>query len=335
MNHQRLIAPILSTLGCFTALLLSSVTLPVEAHSGGTDSRGCHTNRKTGDYHCHGGRSSRPSSTEQESYSSPSRPSSPPAPRQSQPAVTPQSQPLSVPKLPPTWNRYDPVTVLSVGDGDTIRIEREGEAITVRLACIDAPETAQAPYGEAASERLQALLPVGSSINVRPITEDRYGRTVGEVFVEGKNLGPQLLVEGHAVAYRQYLSQCDANVYLSAEYYAQRLRLGFWEPANPVMPWDFRKGSSQNLEEPTAAPSEPIVRPAEPEPVYVELPEQPILPPAASQSCDPNYAGACIPPYSKVGDLNCGDIQARRFRSIGRDPHRLDGDQDGIACEAN
>lgn len=25
----------------------------VYAHSGGTDASGCHTNRKTGDYHCH------------------------------------------------------------------------------------------------------------------------------------------------------------------------------------------------------------------------------------------------------------------------------------------
>ena len=24
------------------------------AHSGGTDAQGCHTNRKTGDHHCHG-----------------------------------------------------------------------------------------------------------------------------------------------------------------------------------------------------------------------------------------------------------------------------------------
>ncbi|CNK67406.1 Uncharacterised protein [Yersinia frederiksenii] len=23
------------------------------AHSGGTDANGCHTNKKTGDYHCH------------------------------------------------------------------------------------------------------------------------------------------------------------------------------------------------------------------------------------------------------------------------------------------
>jgi hypothetical protein len=28
-------------------------TQPVFSHSGGTDSNGCHTNRKTGDYHCH------------------------------------------------------------------------------------------------------------------------------------------------------------------------------------------------------------------------------------------------------------------------------------------
>lgn len=37
------------------ALLLSVVLLPslALAHSGGTDANGCHTNRKTGDYHCH------------------------------------------------------------------------------------------------------------------------------------------------------------------------------------------------------------------------------------------------------------------------------------------
>lgn len=26
---------------------------PAHAHSGGTDASGCHTNRQTGDYHCH------------------------------------------------------------------------------------------------------------------------------------------------------------------------------------------------------------------------------------------------------------------------------------------
>ena len=36
--------------------------------------------------------------------------------------------------------------VLSIGDGDTIRVRQGGRAITVRLACIDAPETAQSPW---------------------------------------------------------------------------------------------------------------------------------------------------------------------------------------------
>ena len=31
-------------------------TQPVSAHPGGLNAEGCHTNRKTGDYHCHGAR---------------------------------------------------------------------------------------------------------------------------------------------------------------------------------------------------------------------------------------------------------------------------------------
>lgn len=44
------------------ALLLSALTGPqtASAHSGGTNAEGCHTNRKTGDYHCHGGGRARP-----------------------------------------------------------------------------------------------------------------------------------------------------------------------------------------------------------------------------------------------------------------------------------
>ena len=38
------------------ALLVLSSVLSAFAHGGGTDANGCHTNRKTGDYHCHGGR---------------------------------------------------------------------------------------------------------------------------------------------------------------------------------------------------------------------------------------------------------------------------------------
>lgn len=35
------------------ALFLASASVAVEAHPGGLDGKGCHTNRKTGEYHCH------------------------------------------------------------------------------------------------------------------------------------------------------------------------------------------------------------------------------------------------------------------------------------------
>ena len=41
----------------FSAVLIAAVlaltSVAALAHSGGTDSKGCHRNHKTGDYHCH------------------------------------------------------------------------------------------------------------------------------------------------------------------------------------------------------------------------------------------------------------------------------------------
>ena len=35
------------------ASLLAFTSTAAVSHSGGTDANGCHTNHKTGDYHCH------------------------------------------------------------------------------------------------------------------------------------------------------------------------------------------------------------------------------------------------------------------------------------------
>ncbi len=47
--------------------------------------------------------------------------------------------------------------------------------------------------------------------------------------------------------------------------------------------------------------------------------------------CDSSYVDVCIPPPPP--DLDCGDVQYRRFGVPGADPHRMDGDHDGVACE--
>ncbi len=132
--------------------------------------------------------------------------------------------------------------VISIGDGDSLRVEEAGRKITIRLACIDAPEMAQAPYGQKAREALQALLPVGSTVTLKAQTKDRYGRTVSEVFTpNGANAGLTLVQQGHAFAYRHYLKQCDERAYLDREKLAQRYRVGVWRFDGGIQrPWDFR-----------------------------------------------------------------------------------------------
>ena len=135
-------------------------------------------------------------------------------------------------------------TVLSIGDGDTIRVRQAGKALTVRLACIDAPETAQTPYGLKSRQYLQQRLPIGREVSLDIKTTDRYGRSVAEVISE-ININLALVEDGQAFAYRQYLSGCDAKEYLDAEYRASRRRYGIWQVEGGITrPWDFRKGRS-------------------------------------------------------------------------------------------
>ena len=131
--------------------------------------------------------------------------------------------------------------MVSVGDGDTIRVTgANGQKVTIRMACIDAPETAQGQSGAVATQTLKQLLAAGP-LEIKPQTVDRYGRTVAEVFSGGRNVNLEMVRMGAAYVYRQYLSGCDESAYLGAESQAERYRFGVWRWGNEVKPWDFRK----------------------------------------------------------------------------------------------
>jgi micrococcal nuclease len=49
------------------------------------------------------------------------------------------------------------------------------------------------------------------------------------------------------------------------------------------------------------------------------------------QNCHPSYPTLCLPGSP---DLDCGDIPQKRFPVKPPDPHRLDGDNDGVGCES-
>jgi len=132
-------------------------------------------------------------------------------------------------------------TVLTVGDGDTLRVRRDGRPITLRLACIDAPEIAQAPWGRMSRNYLHTRLQPGREVTVVPHTIDRYGRTVAEV-IGDININLVMVEDGQAFAYRRYLGGCDARDYLEAEYRASRHRYGVWQqPGGITRPWNFRQ----------------------------------------------------------------------------------------------
>ena len=100
------------------------------------------------------------------------------------------------------------VTIRSCYDGDTCRTT-SGEKI--RLACIDTPELkgtrAQPERAKVARDRLRGMV-VGRSVSLRRITTDRYGRTVGELYVDGMNVQQAMVASRHAKIYWKYAHQC-------------------------------------------------------------------------------------------------------------------------------
>jgi micrococcal nuclease len=68
-------------------------------------------------------------------------------------------------------------------------------------------------------------------------------------------------------------------------------------------------------------------------PWWLPLAPLALSPQTYASGCDPSYPDVCIP--SPPPDLDCGEIAHRRFRVVGADPHRFDGDRDGIGCESD
>ncbi len=138
------------------------------------------------------------------------------------------------------------VEVLSIGDGDTITVRENGSKTTIRLACIDAPESSQ-QGGKEATNYLKQLIPTGTTVGLRTVSTDRYGRTIGEIYRNGDSVNLKMVKQGQAVVYDRYLDACEntQDQFLEAEQKANKRELGFWSQPN-VMPWDYRRGERVN-----------------------------------------------------------------------------------------
>ena len=94
-------------------------------------------------------------------------------------------------------------------DGDTCTT-LEGEKI--RLACIDTPELkgkrADPIPAKEARDYLNNLVAY-KEVYIKRITNDRYGRTVGELFKDDVNIQKLIVEKGYGKIYKKYAYQCD------------------------------------------------------------------------------------------------------------------------------
>lgn len=196
--------------------------------------------------------------------------------------------------------------VVGVHDGDTLTLlDANRHQTKIRLAEIDTPESAQ-PYGSRAKQALSDLV-FGQDIRVDVREQDRYGRTVGRVYVGTTDVNAAMVSAGAAWVYRQYSHDPEL---LRLETEARSAGRGLWSlpEAQRPPPWEWRQQQRQGG-------------------------TQPVIQNEGRQTqtgTPPNF-------FSCVGKTTCGQMtsceEARIYlQQCG--PSRLDGDHDGIPCES-
>ncbi|MDS0474853.1 thermonuclease family protein [Natrinema sp. 1APR25-10V2] len=215
------------------------------------------------------------------------------------------------------------VTVTRVIDGDTVEVRfPNGQVDTLRLLGVDTPETTLSrvdpaefegipnttegrdhlyEWGQNATNYTNETL-AGETVRivVDPQADRRgtFGRLLVYIYNDGENFNERLLSEGYARLYESSFSKRDA--FETAEANAR---------ANATGLWNFT-GTQGAAPEQSAAETRPTT-------------EQ----------------GVSLPPLPPDGDYDCShfDSHAQAQAVLEReasDPHRLDADDDGIACES-
>jgi micrococcal nuclease len=124
--------------------------------------------------------------------------------------------------------------VTRVYDGDTVKAEGCDVEIKVRLMGIDAPEISHEknkpsqPYGQTAKDYLTDLI-YGKTVDVKGWGMDKYGRVLGVISVDGKNVNLEMVRAGLAEVYRgKVRSDFDLMPYHALEREARNLQKGIW-----------------------------------------------------------------------------------------------------------
>jgi endonuclease YncB( thermonuclease family) len=138
--------------------------------------------------------------------------------------------------------------IVGVSDGDTVTLlDANQRQYKIRLTGIDAPEK-KMPFGQRSKEHLSDLI-FNKDVQVETEKLDRYGRTLGKILFDRKDINMAMVNAGLAWHYKKYQndqSRSDRLLYAHAEDQARQQRIGLWRDPNPTPPWEWRKGGRTN-----------------------------------------------------------------------------------------
>jgi len=140
--------------------------------------------------------------------------------------------------------------VSKIYDGDTIMAEGHDIVIYILLAGIDAPEIGlrkkqpQQPYGQEAKRYLENVI-LNKIVDIKGygIGPYPYNHLIGEIYLKGKNINMEMIIEGFAEVCREHPpAGLDIAPYLEAEREAKAAKRGMWSLGEKyISPRDWRE----------------------------------------------------------------------------------------------
>lgn len=146
-------------------------------------------------------------------------------------------------EIPLSFPISDSYLVTTVVDGDTIKVARGSERLTVRLIGVDTPElndprTEVECYAREASTELKSLLTNQTVWLEQDDTQDqvdRYGRTLAYVYLQKDNqvvlVNQYLIEQGFAFEYTYRVPYLKQSEFKQAEAVARMSGRGLWNTA--------------------------------------------------------------------------------------------------------
>ena len=121
-------------------------------------------------------------------------------------------------------------------DGDTVKINDNGQEFKLRINDIDAPEKNQS-YGKKSRRALMSLCEHGE-FQAQITGQDKYGRKLGKLVCHGTDASLYMVQNGYAWFYAHYSN--DGNLAF-AQLEARNNGLGLWHAKQQTEPWIWRK----------------------------------------------------------------------------------------------